>query len=944
LIGAPRENNDTAKQSNTPENNEIDNAIASYKRSNQQLMEQVNEQRKQILLLQEKLRKDLNSSPKLVEQRALKEQLEVHIQTIGILVSEKSELQSNITTIQKKLSNKDGEFLELNNQLNGARQRLVEMEKAMVQLKANQNQLQLINREVIQERDRFSEQLYGVNHAKDDLELQNSELQTKLRSKVDECSLLLNQVNELHVKLQKGDLMIHQLSSSSIDPKVIDTWHNEKEELLKTINEQKDIIHRLVSDKAELSQKYNDIEGHYDMQIEQLKNQINLLESEKLQLIERTQNLSISLDNLQDDLEKQASVEMNNTSQSVNKVDDTKSSQEIMELKNDKTTLEQELDVQITENRRLGRVIFEQNEKIEELKLSMNDLTSESVDKSSLLTQLQSDKETISRALQQNKQLKEQLEELQEGFVKMSNNSLDLTSKLESEQHGNKDVADKLSTTQLQLEETKMELTSKSVSCTQLEEELQRFKEELYNVQMKMASKEMDLDLISTELETIRHDTSMKNDNNIGNNLQQNDTLQDKLHEELNSAQDTINILSFQNEELKQTVNQLRDATYNSSETQEDYEDSNSSDDEFVAGVEADHLIVDEVAEEEHARSWDEQSSTDGNDSGYTHDVLQITHAEVAALQTSVNNLQSEREKIIYLLQNEREKAFNAVEKMEEHVELRIQQQLQLRERELQEHFYEQTEALHSKVKSLQEALEVMRKNEDIADFDMMSDGITMPLLKTAFMQLQKKYKTAMDGKATLSDRIEQLEHTNMKLETETETIGEYIALYQTQRQALKTKFSEKDSVISHLSNEHARMQTKVSQLHQLVMQMLSERSGIESKNKQLQELVNRRLALQTGGEGDVSEIPSLEYSLDNLFSNTRLTQDEENELAKDNITVVNERYPTTVSDQTTQQILNIFEQLETTGEGYQHGWLSPAARKHNFQPCANCSGGMIHL
>ena len=59
------------------------------------------------------------------------------------------------------------------------------------------------------------------------------------------------------------------------------------------------------------------------------------------------------------------------------------------------------------------------------------------------------------------------------------------------------------------------------------------------------------------------------------------------------------------------------------------------------------------------------------------------------------------------------------------------------RERELQEHFYEQTEALQKKVQSLQDALEIMRKNEDIADFDMTSDGITMPLLKTAFMQLQ---------------------------------------------------------------------------------------------------------------------------------------------------------------------------------------------------------------
>ena len=125
-------------------------------------------------------------------------------------------------------------------------------------------------------------------------------------------------------------------------------------------------------------------------------------------------------------------------------------------------------------------------------------------------------------------------------------------------------------------------------------------------------------------------------------------------------------------------------------------------------------------------------------------------------------------------------------------------------------------------------------------------------------------------------------------------------------------------------------------------MQMLSERSGIESKNKTLQELVNRRLALQTDGE--TSEVPNLEYNLDSLFGQMTLTP-EENELAKDSIIVNNEELSRDiVSDQTTQQILNIFEQLETTGEGYQFGWLSPAARKHSFQPCKNCSKTLIHV
>lgn len=66
-----------------------------------------------------------------------------------------------------------------------------------------------------------------------------------------------------------------------------------------------------------------------------------------------------------------------------------------------------------------------------------------------------------------------------------------------------------------------------------------------------------------------------------------------------------------------------------------------------------------------------------------------------------------------------------------------------------------------------------------------------------------------MDSKANLSDRIDQLEHMNTRLESETETIGEYITLYQTQRQAMKDKFLEKDEIITRISNEHGRMQVR---------------------------------------------------------------------------------------------------------------------------------------
>ena len=96
-------------------------------------------------MLQDKLKKEVGVTSQLTEQRALKEQLEVHIQTIGILVSEKSELQSNISSYQKKLTTKEKEFIEINNELNSARQRLLEFEKLTSQLQLNETQLKQVS-------------------------------------------------------------------------------------------------------------------------------------------------------------------------------------------------------------------------------------------------------------------------------------------------------------------------------------------------------------------------------------------------------------------------------------------------------------------------------------------------------------------------------------------------------------------------------------------------------------------------------------------------------------------------------------------------------------------------------------------------------------------------------------------------------------------------------
>ena len=48
--------------------------------------------------------------------------------------------------------------------------------------------------------------------------------------------------------------------------------------------------------------------------------------------------------------------------------------------------------------------------------------------------------------------------------------------------------------------------------------------------------------------------------------------------------------------------------------------------------------------------------------------------------------------------------------------------------------------------------------------------------------------------------------------------------------------------------------------------------------------------------------------------------------------------------DGTTQQILQIFNQLNVSGEGVHAGWFSPAVRKHQFKPCRRCQNTILDL
>ena len=89
--------------------------------------------------------------------------------------------------------------------------------------------------------------------------------------------------------------------------------------------------------------------------------------------------------------------------------------------------------------------------------------------------------------------------------------------------------------------------------------------------------------------------------------------------------------------------------------------------------------------------------------------------------------------------------------------------------------------------------------------------------------QLENRFMAAMEQLATLSSDKEQLEHLVERLQEETETIGDYVIMYQHQRKMQKIKIQEKEEQVVQLAKDRAELLTKLEQLQKLVTNLVDD-------------------------------------------------------------------------------------------------------------------------
>ncbi|NXQ97403.1 GOGA2 protein, partial [Sagittarius serpentarius] len=746
-------------------NKQLVTKIEELKQQNQEAVNQLEKEKKEF---EQKFSK---------EQAALREQLQVHIQTIGILVSEKSELQTALGHTQQAARQKSGEAENLAARLHSSRQRVSELERTLSSISMQQKQSEKHNKELVKERDNLKLELYKRSKSSEEIKQQNSELSEKVHSLVSKNSAMKLDMEDLHKKLEMAELMIQQFSNQagSLDAnQQLQMVLEEKASLETQVAQLSESLHQLQAERDQYVEKLKEERSIWQQRVQQLSEQVHTMAEEKEKHMAQIRELEANVTEL---LSKSAvkPIDIEPSSPAGPTVAELSLQEEIQRLQQEKEELHGQYQAQVRDNEQLSHLNREQEERLLELEKAVQRYNEESVDRQQILEDMQSDKATISRALSQNRELKEQLAELQNGFVKLTNENMEVTSALQSEQHVKKELAKKLGQLQENLGELKETLELKTQEARGLQEQRDQYYSHLQQYTMayqQLCAEKEELHkqyLLQTQLmDRLQHEE-----------VQGKVTVEMHL-KELQQTKESLEAVAKENKELQAQISQL----------------AADLDGRILHRLEGDGVESEAMTEETQKSSFVIPEKFE-------------SHEEMVAFLTS---------------------AMSQVE--EEREDMR-----------------QQLAAQKQQCRSLLQQIAALRQEQQ--HNIMLGGGSTMDTvpvevheaLKTAMEKLQSRFTDLMREKADLKERLEELEHRCIQLSGETDTIGEYIALYQSQRAILKQRHQEKEEYISRLAQDKEEMkarksfllsftlvQMKLLELQDLVMRLVRERNEWYSK------------------------------------------------------------------------------------------------------------------
>ncbi|XP_071524635.1 golgin subfamily A member 2-like [Panulirus ornatus] len=803
------------------------------------------------------------------EVESLREQLQVHIQTIGILVSEKSELQSSLTHANHALKQKAGEVTELDGRLSASRQRVGELEASLKDVTSERDAVRLSLDSLSKDFDTTKMTNFKYNKHCEELKASVAELTERLSVKTSDHDKLYSQLTDTKSELAMAQLHVQQMRDG--------TNEEIQSQLEKVQAAHMESQKQLQATQLALSQAHaenSQVAAQYQQYTKQLAEQTQSLQEQVKQFMIEKETLETALEDTKAQL--QTALQPSSTAMNEKEViaERERLNQTVTALQEEKLQLKEQNAAMTNDNSQLSKLVDQLSHNVEELEIKVERSKTEEVDTSQLLAAMQSDKVAAARALSQNKQLKEQLEELQSGFIIMSNKKLELTEKLEKELHVKRSLNQEIAALNEELTNMKQQVVEKDREIAFLKENGESLSAQLTLNQ----SQSQDLEDRSQMLQDIEQLT--KENASYATSL-------NELQEKLRLTQAEMHELTRQNLELRDLMEEFGSKTPRKGE-------------ETLNGN-----ISEETSNEE-----DEGAGK--------------LLAKVASLTASVSKLELEHNNLQSQLEGERAK----------------------------------NEKLLKEYSSTEEPSETLVSSETAGTaVSRMFSPEEFRSLQEAHKALEDRFSRSMQQVAELSDEKQHLEHVIQKLQVETETVGDYITIYQFQRGVMKQQARERELELSSLMHEREEMRIKLATLQELVSTLAQEKgpdheqlikmtnviisqpcptNDLAEKNGEL-EIVNGTV------EEDIAEEAS-ENLTDTLNSTTQPTT-ENNPSRIDTHGSTYSNHPdltgdppkktTAAKSPTVQRILDLLNEMEATSQ-VEHCGLQ------KFHPCPLCSGKLI--
>nr|XP_023020254.1 golgin subfamily A member 2 isoform X2 [Leptinotarsa decemlineata] len=699
----------------------------------------------------------------------LREELQCHIQTVGLLVAEKTELSASLSQLELISKQKNSECEELQARLKASRSRAFELEQELNVLRAEKTKKENIGQEQIGIINQLRNFNSSLQEQMEEVAQDLLEVREKLKNS-SEDNLQLQKLNqELSRKLSLAEITIQQITSGEQQHQVesqVQKLTQEKFELEKQLANLVLKMKTMTKEREESTTQYQQYTQELNTQLAGLSNQVQRLQQENEDLSVQEQNRIKHIGELERQLQslqnEQIAFTVNRPNGESNLKNELDSTRELcIQLQIEKTSAEENFTKAVNEKDMLLKELTAKNDSLSQLESMVEQLRGNQPDSVKLLATMESDKVAAARAVQQNKELKEQMESMQEVFMKLDNDKVELTEKLNLELSSNKELLEKLQKTELQLQR----LTDA-------------------------------IEIKDRELSHLRENTT---------ELNRQILTQEQLSDRLSHCEVQDNLTQTLQQELRETK------------------------------------------------------------------------STVIRLTNEMNILRNERKS---------DKVIDSMDKIDEG-DLRKQ----LEELELKNH-------------------ELELKLEDHSMFGKHFDENTDTLDKESAMRhLEEKVKHTMQKIADLTDEKQRLEHLVLQLQSETETIGEYVALYQRQRMMLKQKTVEKDQQLKQLDNDRKQMKTKLEKLNALIRRLVEEKGSVPT------EILEQHKSLSDQSEHFCEEHTSIHNEIKNM-----------NRSHQSNI-------EGSKSSETAEEIIALLSEIKTSN------LVQPS---ENFHHCPWCSGQLI--